>query len=152
MNRTAGFTPCSPDLSHLVHVIAELFQDGVAEVSASGMLEQNTGTGWEEKENPGSVFVHETGIPLRTNPFEGSVVAFDRNASKLTILISLGKPMRVIAEIYGPNGRFVKCLFDRRIERGLTEITGVGRRKRNETFVVLLNSGEGIRSFRIMKL
>jgi len=77
------------------------------------------------------------------------MIAFDKAASKLTILLSLLKPLRVVADIYSKDGRFIKRLFDMRMERGLTEIISLGYRMGKEAFVVLLNSGDGIMSFKI---
>jgi len=149
MNRTADSRFQSPDLHQLVRSFAELFQEGVAEVSAMGREERNRETVWEENKNPGTLLLNETCLPRYSNPFVGSVVFFSRPTSKLTILLSMGKPLRVIAEIYGHNGRFIKRLFDRKIEPGLTEITGLGIRPRKGAFVVLLNSVEGMKYYRI---
>jgi hypothetical protein len=149
MNKTAGSKSCFPDLSHLSGTIAELYQGGVDEICAIHIKEKVPVSIWDEDKNPDAAIYPEAGFPCRTNPFDATMVAFDESASKLTILLSLSKPLLVIAELYGPDGRFIKRLFNKRMERGLTEIIGRGRRQQKRIFMILLHSSEGMRSFRI---
>jgi len=139
----------SRDLSHLSVTIAELYQEGVPEISACCRDDEDLGPDWDLEENPDSYIFPEAGFPCRTNPFDATLIAFEWRASKLTFLLSLAKPLLVVAEIYGTDGRFIKRLFIKKIGRGLTEIVGLGCWQLKETFVLVLHSYEGMRSFRI---
>jgi hypothetical protein len=57
--------------------------------------------------------------------------------------------MRVVGELYGSDGHFVKRLFDRPFVQGLTEITDLSSKLSKGMQVVLLNSNEGMKYFRI---
>jgi hypothetical protein len=149
MNNTTSSTFFSPDLNHLSVTLAELYQEGVAEISACMEVDRKLETLWDEDKNPAAEIFPEAGFPCRNNPFDATMVAFNRSSSKLTMLLSLLKPLVVVAEIYDPYGRFVKRLFNEKIGRGLTELVCLGCRQRKGPFILLLSSSEGMRSFRI---
>jgi hypothetical protein len=149
MKKTSGSSSYSKDLSHLSITIAELFQQGVAEISACSGVENEMLPELNLEEHPDSYLFPEVGFPCRSNPFDATLIAFDRKASKLTFLLSLTRPLMVVAEIYGLDGRFIKRLFIKKIGRGLTEVVGLGCWQLKGTFVILLQSYEGMRSFRI---
>ncbi|MBK7030604.1 MAG: hypothetical protein IPH45_15985 [Bacteroidales bacterium] len=151
MNQTTESRSSLPGLSNLVHTIAELYQDGVQDTYAPGR------TNWDPflerllLEAQGVVYVPGTGIPCKLNPFDGTLVLYDRTLSRLKILLSLPKPLRVVGELYRTDGVFIKRLFDREIGKGASEIVGIGCKRRRGEFMLMLNSPEGMRSFRIKK-
>jgi hypothetical protein len=149
MNKTTGSTNYSPDLNHLAVTMVELYQEGVAEICACNDEVREKEQIWDEEKNPDASIFPEAGFPCRTNPFDATMIAYNRSSSKLTILLSLSKPLVVVAESYDAYGRFIKRLFNKRIGRGLTEIVCLGCRQRKGPFMILLSSSEGMRSFRI---
>lgn len=149
MKKTAHSRSYSPGVNPMVSTIAQLYQDGVAEGRIHYLRGTTLGEDWEEQVLPGSVIKPEVGFPSRTNPFEGTIIAFDKSMSKLTILLGLGKPVRVVAELYSFKGKFIKRLFDKKMEQGLTEIICLGCGRQKDPFVVVLNSGEGMKAFRV---
>jgi hypothetical protein len=149
MNKTTGSTYYSPDLNHLAVTMVELYQEGVEEICACSEEVEEKEQVWDEEKNPDAPIFPEAGFPCRTNPFDATMVAYIRSSSKLTILLSLSKPLVVVAESYDAHGRFIKRLFNNKIGRGLTEIVCLGCRQRKGPFMILLSSSEGMRSFRI---
>ena len=77
------------------------------------------------------------------------MVAYDEILSRFTIMLSLNKSLRVVAELYSREGIFIKCMFDRHIQHGLTEISGFAKGVSLNGFVVMFSSSEGMKSFKI---
>jgi hypothetical protein len=149
MNQTTDSKSCLPGLSHLVQTVAELFHDDVQDRFAPGKGDWNPVVERLILEAQGVVYYPDTAIPSKLNPFDGTLVFYDRPASRLTILLTLQRSLRVVGELYRTDGVFIKRLFDRQIVKGSSEIVGIGCMKTRGEFIFLLHSSEGMRSFRI---
>lgn len=151
MNNKTGTRHCQPDLSHLSRTIAELSFEGARETLAIGKWNWEPVRERIELRRKGVEHYKDTNIPIRSNPFEGTLVLFDRAASRLTILLNLSKSLRVVAELYRMDGSYIKRLFDRQIPMGSSEIIGLGCRHRKGEFVITLHSCDGTKNFKIFR-
>jgi len=151
MSNNTGTRHCLPDLSHLSRTIAELSMEGVRETLAVGKRSWEPVKERIELRRRGVEHYKDTNIPIRNNPFEGTLVMFDRAASRLTILLNLSRSQRVVAELYRRDGSYIKRLFDRYIPQGASEIIGLGCRHRKGEFVITLHSFDGTKNFKISR-
>jgi hypothetical protein len=135
----------SPELKNLSHTVAELFSDRNTE-----MADMDPQVANKSRKIGEYIIANEVDdFPFRPNPFMGSVVAYDKAASRLSILLSLASAKRVVIELYDEERRFIKRIFDRKVEKGLTEIIRLASGMPRGEFVVVLNCDDGIKSFRI---
>ncbi|NVO19180.1 MAG: hypothetical protein HXX13_05735 [Bacteroidetes bacterium] len=149
MNPSSGFPSVPGKLWQLTNTLVEIYDQGIDEIIASRDDEPVHRSVYNILDEVDEFRLPEHRITGRTHPFDATMISFDRSSLKLTFLISLVKPMRVIGEVYGEDGKFTKHLFDKVLKRGLTEITGVGCKNQHGAFVILLHSNEGMKSFRI---
>jgi hypothetical protein len=81
---------------------------------------------------------------------EESSVIYDKNSHKLSISLCLYKSLRVVAEIYELNGHLLARFFDRNLEKGRLVIDQFVNSFTSGILVVLLNSSEGRKYFKIV--
>ncbi len=81
---------------------------------------------------------------------EESMVIYDKNSHKLSISLCLYKSLRVVAEIYEMNGHMLTRFFDRNLEKGRLVIDQFVSSFTSGILVVLLNSSEGRKYFKIV--
>ena len=149
MNHITGTRTLSTDLRQFTRTIAELYHESTPEVLAK------TKSNWDpvrekiQRRRQGVEYFEDSSSRCRTNPFDGSLVLYEIMSSRLTVLLHLSKPLRVIAEIYTVEGTFLKRIFDRQICHGATEIISIGSQQFFGEYVMVLHSCEGIISFRI---
>jgi hypothetical protein len=81
---------------------------------------------------------------------EESMVLYDKNSHKLSISLCLYKSLRVVAEIYEMNGHLLTRFFDRNLGKGRLVIDQFVNSFSSGILVVLLNSSEGRKYFKIV--
>lgn len=149
MSRSNNTLSSASNLRRLVRTVAELYRDDIQDTLAAVHHEDRSYTFFDARKPGQSQGLQEACYPHRNNPFDGSMVAYDEILSRFTIMLSLTKPLRVVAELYSREGLFIKCMFDRHIQLGLTEITGFAKGANLNGFVVMFSSSEGMKSFKI---
>ncbi|MBK7212648.1 MAG: hypothetical protein IPH88_04990 [Bacteroidales bacterium] len=148
MSRTNHTLSSASNLRRLVRTVAELYRDDIQDTLAVSH-EAHSYTFFDARQPGQSQGLQEACYPHRNNPFDGSMVAYDEVLSRFTIMLSLAKSLRVVAELYSREGVFIKCMFDRHIQLGLTEISGFAKGVSLKGFIVMFSSSEGMKSFKI---
>jgi len=136
-----------PDLLHLAKTIAELYQEKTTNIRSLEGYENLLNETGIRQFHVGHPVVRKTCLPRMVNPFESSIVFYSVSASRLMILLLLEKTQWVVVEIFDQEGQFLKRLFSKNIHKGVTEIIVIGCQHLDLPFVLVLNSGEGMRSF-----
>jgi len=149
MNPITGTRTIQTDLRHFTHTIAELFHECTPEVLAVSKSNWDPVRERIHTRRQGVEYSEDPSLRCRANPFDGSLVLFEIASSRLSVLLHLSKPLRVIAEIYTVEGTFLKRIFDKKIGLGATDIISIGSQQFIGEYIMVLHSCEGIKSFRV---